>query len=99
MVLKVDWDGYFIDTYCQTYDAEFLTNILHDNPSETVYAVTVEVIDDMASMSVNGEKVLSTFFDPEEISPSGRFGLFKYWADGEITFSNIQVKTSSVTED
>jgi len=30
-------------------------------------------------MYVDGEKVLSTFFDPEEISPGGRIGLFKYW--------------------
>jgi hypothetical protein len=56
------------------------------------------VIDDLASMSVNGEKVLSAFFDPEEITPSGRIGLFKYWLDGEITFSNIQVKLSSGAE-
>ncbi|MCJ7732957.1 MAG: toll/interleukin-1 receptor domain-containing protein [Anaerolineales bacterium] len=98
LVFCIDWDGYFIDTHYRRYDEEFLTYVLHDNPSETVYAVTVEVIDDMASMYVNGEKVLSTFFDPEEISPSGRIGLFKYWVDGEITFSNIQVRTSSSTE-
>ncbi|TFG50345.1 MAG: TIR domain-containing protein [Anaerolineales bacterium] len=98
LVFCVDWDGYFIDEHYRTYDDEFLTYVLHDNPSETVYAVTVEVIDDMASMYVNGEKVLSTFFDPEEISPNGRIGLFKYWIDGEITFSNIQVRTSSGTE-
>lgn len=88
----VHWDGYYIDKH-SPFDADFLTYALHENPSERVYAVTVEVIDDMVSMSVNGEQVLSTFFDPEEISPSGRIGLFKYWLDGEITFSNIQVKS------
>ena len=94
----VDWDGYYIDKH-SPFDDEFLTYVLHDNPSETLYAVTVEVVDDMATMFVNGEKVISTFFDQEEINPSGRIGLFKYWLDGEITFSNIQVKTSSGTED
>jgi hypothetical protein len=98
LVFCVDWDGYFIDKHYRTYDEEFLAYFLHDNPSETVYTLMVEVIDDMASMYVNGEKVLSTFFDPEEISPNGRIGLFKYWIDGEITFSNIQVKTSPGTE-
>ncbi len=95
LVFCVDWDGYYIDTHYRTYDDEILTFVPHDNPSETIYAVTVEVIDDMASMYVNGEKVLSTFFDQEEINPSGRIGLFKSWIEGEITFSNIQVKTSS----
>ncbi len=88
----VHWDGYYIDKH-SPFDAEFLTYALHENPSEREYALIVEVIDDMVIMSVNGEKVLSTFFDPEEISPSGRIGLFKYWLDGEITFSNIQVKS------
>lgn len=92
LVFCVDWDGYYIDTHYRSYQDEPLTYLLHDNPSEQVYELTVEVIDDMASMYVNGEKVLSTFFDPEEISSSGRIGLFKYWSDGEITFSNIQVR-------
>jgi len=87
----VHWDGYYIDKH-SPFDDEYLTYALHENPSETDYALTVEVIDDMVIMSVNGEQVLSTFFDPGEISPSGRIGLFKYWLDGEITFSNIQVK-------
>jgi hypothetical protein len=94
----VHWDGYYIDKH-SPYDDEFLAFLPHNNPSETVYVLTVEVIDDLASMSVNGEKVLSAFFDPEEISPSGRIGLFKYWLDGEITFSNVQVKTSPGTEE
>jgi len=43
-------------------------------------------------MSVNEEKVLSTFFEPEEIRPNGRIGLFKYWNNGKITFSNVHIK-------
>jgi len=93
LVFCVDWDGYFLDKHYRRYDDEFLAYSLHDNPSEKVYSVTVEIIDDMASMYVNGEKVLSSFFDTEEITRSGRIGLFKYWVDGEITFSNIQIKT------
>ena len=99
LVFCVDWDGYFIDKHYRTYDDEFLAYILHDNPSEKTYSVTIEIINDMASMYVNGEKVLSTFFDTEEISRRGRIGLFKYWADGEITFSNIQViNTDSIND-
>jgi len=93
LVFCVDWDGYFLDEHNRRYDNEFLAYVLHDNPSEEVYSVTVEIIDDIASMYVNGEKVLSSFFNTEEIDRSGRIGLFKYWADGEITFSNIQIKT------
>jgi hypothetical protein len=44
-------------------------------------------------MYVNGEEVLSSFFDTEEIDRSGRIALYRVWAEGEITFSNIQVKT------
>jgi hypothetical protein len=97
LLFCVHWDGYYIDKHTP-YDDDILTFALHDNPSETNYAVTVEVVDDMASMYVNGEKVLSTFFDPKEINPSGRIGLFKYWLDGEITFSDIQVKASPAAD-
>ena len=93
LVFCVDWDGYFLDEHNRRYDNEFLAYVLHDNPSEEVYSVSVEIIDDVASMSVNGEKVLTSIFDTEEIDRSGRIGLCKYWADGEITFSNIQIKT------
>ena len=101
LVFCVHWDGYFLDKHYSRYDAdqnrpeEYLAYILHDNPSEKVYSVRVEILDDMASMYVNGEQVLSSFFDTEEIDRSGRIGLFKYWSDGEITFSNIQIKTPS----
>jgi hypothetical protein len=58
------------------------------------YSVTIEITDDIASMYVNGEKVFSSFFDMQEIDRSGRVGLLKKWFDPEITFSNIQIKTS-----
>ena len=90
---RFNWDGYFLDEHNRHYDDEFLAYSLNDNPSEEVYTIRVEIINDLASMYVNDKKVLSSFFDTQEIARSGRIGLFKYWFDGEITFSNIQIKT------
>lgn len=56
------------------------------------YAVTIEVIDDTASLFVDGRKVISAPLD-DEVNRSGRIALFRYWPAEEVTFSNIQVKT------
>lgn len=77
----VDWDGNFVDTHGRCYDEEFLAYVLHDNPSERVYPVTVVIIDDRANVYVNGEQLSSSSFDTEEIGRRGRIGLFKYWSD------------------
>jgi hypothetical protein len=43
-------------------------------------------------MYVDGQKVLSTVFDTEEIEGWGRIGLWKNWSQGNVVFSNIQIK-------
>lgn len=93
LVFCVDWDGYYLEKHNRYHDDEPLAFIPSNNRSDKVYSVTVEIIDDVASMYVNGEMVLSSFFDMEEIDRSGRIGLFRNSAEGEITFSNIQAKT------
>jgi hypothetical protein len=49
-------------------------------------------------MCVNGEQVLTAFFDSDEIDRSGRIGLHRGWAGARITFSNIKIKTRSSEE-
>jgi hypothetical protein len=93
LIFCVDWDGYYFDKHTRYHEREPLAFIPSTNKSDKVYSVTIEIIGDLASMYVNGEKVLSTFFDTEEIDRSGRIGLFRNWAEGEIKFSNIQIKT------
>jgi len=95
LIFCVDWDGFSLEKHTIYYDEDEnnLAFNFRDNESDKVYSVTVEIIDDLASMYVNGEKVFSSFFDTEEIDRSGRIGLYKKWFVGEITFSNIQIKT------
>lgn len=99
LIFCVDWDGFGLEKHTKYHEGEnSLTFNFRDNNSDKVYSIIVEIIDDIASMYVNGEKVLSSFFDTEEIDRSGRVGLFRNWAVGEITFSNIQIKTRSSEE-
>jgi hypothetical protein len=95
LIFCVDWDGFSLEKHTIYYDEDenHLAFNFRDNNSDQVYSVTIEIVDDLASMYVNGEKVFSSFFDTEEIDRSGRIGLYKKWFVGEITFSNIQIKT------
>jgi hypothetical protein len=93
LIFCVDWDGYYLHKHTIYHEDEPLAFIPIDNDSDKVYSVTIEIIDDLASMYANGEKVLTSFFDTEEIDRSGRIGLLRNWFEGEITFSNIQIKT------
>lgn len=85
----------FLEKHTVNYDGdENLVNYaFNNNETDEVYSVRIDIKDDLASMDVNGENVLSSFFDKQEIDRTGRIGLFKQWLVGEITFSNIQVKT------
>jgi regulation of enolase protein 1 (concanavalin A-like superfamily) len=99
LIFCVDWDGFGLEKHTKYHEGEnSLTFNFGDNNSDKVYSIIIEIIDDIASMYVNGEKVLSSFFHTEEIDRSGRVGLFRNWAVGEITFSNIQIKTRSSEE-
>ena len=85
MRLKLKLDG----------NENLLNYAFNNNETDETYSIRIEINDDLASMDVNGENVLSTFFDPQEIDRSGRIGLYKKWFIGEISFSNIQIKTPS----
>ena len=95
LIFCVDWDGYYLHKHTIYHDDEPLAFVPSRpfNKTDRVYSVTIKITDDLASMYVNDDEVLSTFLDTEEINRSGRIGLFRNWAEGEITFSNIQIKT------
>jgi len=101
LIFSVGWDYYVLEKHTRYYELDEISgggNLLAAPPSnidfkDKVYSVTIEIIDDIASMYVNGKKVFSTFFDTEEIDRNGRIGLHKVWVGSEITFSNIQIKT------
>jgi len=97
LIFCVDWDGYFLEKHTVYYDGDenLLNYAFYDNNTDEVYSIRIKINDDLAIMNVNGEDVLSTIFDKQEIDRSGRIGLFKKWFVGEITFSNIQVKASN----
>jgi len=97
LIFCVDWDGYFLEKHTVYYEEgeNLLNYAFNDNDTGEVYSVRIEIIDDLAIMDVNGENVLSTIFDTQEIDRTGRIGLFKKWLVGEITFSNIKIKTSN----
>lgn len=93
LIFCIDWDGYYMwkhTRYTDEYPMAFVPKYLR---SDKIYAVNVEISDDLATMDIDGERVFSTFFDTEEIDRSGRIGLLRYWENGENTFSNIQVKS------
>ena len=93
LIFCVDWDGYGLEKDTIYHEGENCLTFVHDSVDlkNNAHSVTIEIIDDVASMDVNGERVFSTFFDTEEINRSGRVGLLKKWFDPEITFSNVQV--------
>ena len=94
LIFCVDWDGYGLEKHTIYHEGENYLTFVHDSVDlkNTVKSVTIEILDDVASMNVNGESVFSTFFDPEEINRSGRVALLKKWFDPEVTFSNVQIK-------
>lgn len=94
LIFCIDWDGYYLYEDSR-YQGEPLVFISHDNHSNEVYRVNIAVKDGIASLIVNGENVLSAILEPNKNNYSGRIGLFRNWAEGEITFSNIQVKFST----
>jgi hypothetical protein len=96
LIFCVDWDGYGLEKHTIYHEGENRLTFTHSSVDlkNKAYSVTIEITDDIASMYVNGEKVFSSFFDTQEIDRSGRVGLLKKWFDPEITFSNIQIKTS-----
>ncbi len=97
LIFCVDWDGFGLEKHTIYHEGE---NILawnfSDNNAVKVHSLTIEIIDDLATMYVNGEKVLSSSFDSKEIDRSGRIGLYKKWFVEEITFSNIQIKSANL---
>ena len=98
LIFCIDWNGYGLEKHTKYHEGE---NILAfspwDNESDEVFSVTIEIIDDVASMYVDGQKVLSTIFDTEEIEGWGRIGLWKNWSVGDVIFSNVQIKISDET--
>ena len=93
LIFCVDWDGYYMWKHSRHTEENLMAFVPQYLQSDKVYKVVVEINDDLATMDVNGERVLSTFFDTEEIDRSGRVALLRYGESGEISFSNIQVKS------
>ena len=94
LIFCVDWDGYGLEKHTIYHEGENSLVFVHDDVDlrESAQSVTIEIIGDIASMYVNGERVLSTPFDTEDIDRSGRVALLKKWFDPEITFSNIRIR-------
>jgi hypothetical protein len=94
LIFCVESEFYQLEKHTREHEGE---NFLAYAPSniefgDQTYQVEVNVLGDVASMYVNGAKVLSTFFDPDEIHRQGRIGLNKVWIGNEITFSDVRVK-------
>jgi hypothetical protein len=64
---------------------------------EQKHSVLVSIIDRRARLFLDGEEIGSAFLD-ENINPSGKIGLLKYWEIREITFSNIHVRSLEPVE-
>ncbi len=95
LIFCVESEFYQLEKHTREHEGE---NFLAYSPSnitfgDQTYQVEIEVLGDVASMYVNGEKVLSTFFDPNEIHRQGRVGLNKVWIGHEITFSDVRIKS------
>jgi hypothetical protein len=96
LIFCVESEYYQLEKHTRFHEGE---NFLTYSPSNIdfkgqVYSVTIEIAGDVASMYVNGTKVLSTFFDTEEIEQWGKIGLHKPWVGSEISFSNVRIKSS-----
>lgn len=96
LIFCIDWDGFGIEKHTIYHEGEnyLLFNHSEVNLNKKIYSVIIEINDNIASMQVNDEQVISSFFDPEEINRSGRIGLLKKWFDPTVTFSNIYIRKS-----
>jgi hypothetical protein len=64
---------------------------------EEKHTVLIQIIDRKATLSVDGEKISSVFLQ-EATANQGKIGLLKYWEIDEITFSNIRVRGTELTQ-
>jgi hypothetical protein len=93
LIFCVESEFYQLEKHTRYHEGE---NFLAYSPSniefqDEIHLGMIEIIDDVASMYVDGEKVISTLFDTEEIEGDGRIGLHKPWVGSESTFSNILI--------
>ena len=97
LIFCVDWDGYGLEKHTIYHQGEnYLAWYPSDvNLNDRGYSITIEIIEDVANLYVNGDKVFSAVFDLKEIDRSGKIGLLKKWFDPEVTFTNIRVRSSS----
>ena len=97
LIFCVESKFYQLEKHTRFHDGENFMMYAHSNINFKIkpYEVMIEIKGDTAKMYVDGELVLSTFFDPNEFERKGRIGLHKNWQGSEITFSNIQVKSPS----
>ncbi len=101
LIFCVEWDFFTLEKHTTDHGGE---NFVFFSPSgigfgDEVYSVTIDIRGDVATMLVDGQKVLSTVFDATEIERRGRIGLHKkFWIDSEVTFSDIQIRTPADVE-
>lgn len=94
LIFCLEQNYYQLEKHTRYHEGE---NFLAYTPSgialnEGVYSTTIQIAGDTATMYVNGERVLSAFFDLGEIPKSGRIGLLKPWTSPGVTFSNLRVQ-------
>jgi hypothetical protein len=61
------------------------------------HSILISILDRRAKLFLDGEEIGSVFV-PEDSNTSGKIGLLKYWETGEITFSNIHVRSLEPVE-
>ncbi len=67
------------------------------NFGEQKHTVLISIIDRRARLFLDGEEIGSVFV-PQNSNTSGKIGLLKIWEIGEITFSNIRVRSAESLE-
>lgn len=70
------------------YDAVFLASSNLSLKNNHDYTFKIEILDDSASLYLDGEKIISTAL-PLQINRSGRIGLYKYSEIPEVTFYKV----------
>jgi hypothetical protein len=88
------WDSYLLEKHTHYHDGEnFLAHYYPKGDiNKGVYSTNIEIIDNTATIVVNGERVIFTLFDTDEIDRDGRIGLLKPWHSPGVIFSNIRIK-------
>ena len=61
------------------------------------HSILISILDRRAKLFLDGEEIGSVFV-PGDSNTSGKIGLLKYWETGEITFSNIHVRSLEPVE-